>query len=392
MWQPLPVAAACTARLPVGALRAMVRLVRGCHRLTRSPAYLERVAPRLPEVARYAPGHDAVMMGYDFHLAAEGPRLIEVNTNAGGFLLAFAASHQASDWREAFLTPSAPGPAAILHTFAQEWGAFRGGPPIPPGRVVILDAAPDQQYLYPEMTTLAELFRRWGVAATVADPAELAMSADGVSHQGERVDLIYNRHCDFYLETPPLAGLRAAYLAGQVCLTPNPRQYGLLADKARLPLLGDAGVWTGASCFPHQAAALSGLVPESAPLAEWGLERAWAVRRELVFKPMTSFGGRGVLLGEKISRKRFDTLEPHLTLVQRRVPPTLTPCPPQGMLKTDFRLFAYRDRVLGVAARLYQGQVTNFREAGSGYAPVRVERAGGGADGQPWGVAAAPVN
>jgi hypothetical protein len=39
------------------------------------------------------------------------------------------------------------------------------------------------------------------------------------------------------------------------------------------------------------------------------------------------------------------------------------------VLKTDVRLYVYDGRVLHSAARLYQGQTTNFRPGG-GFAPV----------------------
>ena len=39
-------------------------------------------------------------------------------------------------------------------------------------------------------------------------------------------------------------------------------------------------------------------------------------------------------------------------------------------LKADLRCYAYAGRVLLVAARLYQGQTTNFRTPGGGFAPV----------------------
>ena len=42
------------------------------------------VFPKLPKIACIDPGHDALMMGYDFHWTEQGPKLIEVNTNAGG--------------------------------------------------------------------------------------------------------------------------------------------------------------------------------------------------------------------------------------------------------------------------------------------------------------------
>ena len=72
--------------LPRAALRRMLSLVRLLDRLSRHPVYRAAVAAEAPPVARFDPGHAAVMMGYDFHLGPAGPRLIEVNTNAGGVL------------------------------------------------------------------------------------------------------------------------------------------------------------------------------------------------------------------------------------------------------------------------------------------------------------------
>lgn len=39
-------------------------------------------------------------------------------------------------------------------------------------------------------------------------------------------------------------------------------------------------------------------------------------------------------------------------------------------LKVDLRCYAYRGQALLYAARLYQGQTTNFRTTGGGFAPV----------------------
>jgi len=39
-------------------------------------------------------------------------------------------------------------------------------------------------------------------------------------------------------------------------------------------------------------------------------------------------------------------------------------------MKFDMRAYAYRGAVQWVAARLYQGQTTNFRTPGGGFAPV----------------------
>ena len=41
-----------------------------------------------------------------------------------------------------------------------------------------------------------------------------------------------------------------------------------------------------------------------------------------------------------------------------------------GTLKADIRCYAYAGQVKLVTARLYQGQTTNFRTPGGGFAPV----------------------
>lgn len=348
-------------------LRAMLRVMRVLHRLHHWPAYQQEVAPSLPPVARFHPGHESVMMGYDFHLTAEGPRLIEVNTNAGGALLAYRA----------YQPTFPPTPLVeinrhltmLLETFAQEMRLFSAGRKNRPERVIILDETPEKQFLAEEMGVMCTLFASWGVEAHLADPSALTMGEAGVFFQGKPVDMIYNRHCDFYLETPPLAGLRAAYLAGRLCLTPNPHTYGLLADKRRMILWSDPARLQTLGVTEQTMTILQTALPFSRLLAQMEPDQLWQTRKQWVFKPVTAFGSRGVLLGDSISRQRFQALDPQTTLVQRFVPPLSLPDRP---IKMDWRLFAYRDQLLGVAPRLYQGQVTNFRTPGSGYAPVRL--------------------
>lgn len=43
-----------------------------------------------------------------------------------------------------------------------------------------------------------------------------------------------------------------------------------------------------------------------------------------------------------------------------------------ALLKSDVRCYVYNGQLQLVAARLYQGQATNFRTAGGGFAPVRI--------------------
>ena len=354
-----------TVTIPRPVLKRMATLVRVLASLAGNPQYQAVVAPLVPQSARLDPGHAAVMMGYDFHLSPDGPRLIEVNTNAGGILPAWLAGH-----------PGAPVPERLQKrlcaTFAAEMQAHSRGILRKPRRIAIIDETPAQQFLYPEMQLFAELFQAWGVAAAVVDPSELTATADGVLLRGERIDLVYNRHCDFYLETSPLAGLLAAYQAGTVCLTPNPFNYALLADKRRMVQWCDDQLLAACDLGEAERELLGECVPESRLLTAADREQLWRERDEWVFKPVDRFGSRGVLVGEKMTRVRFEQLEAPTTLVQRLVPPALTEVSGYGPMKTDIRLYAYRERVLGVTARLYRGQVTNLRTAGGGFAAVRI--------------------
>ena len=356
--------------LPAVALRRMLKLVKLLDKLSRHPAYRAQVYPQVPEVARFDPGHDAVMMCYDFHLAGDVPRLIEVNTNAGGGLLASLVHDPSLSIEPASLNAKLK--KRLLSTFADEIHQFSGGKKSKPERIVIVDDEPNQQFLYPEMRAFADLFKSWGVPAEVVDPQQLEASPEGVWLNGKAVDLVYNRHCDFYLESEAMSGLRAAYLAGKVCLSPNPHLYGLLADKRRLVLWTDPAKRAAFALSADEQDLLDKILPACSLLSELDPQQVWSVRKRRVFKPVDSFGSRGVLLGEKISRTRFAQLPAETTLVQELVPPSLTEVPGNEAMKTDLRLYAYRDRALGVTARLYRGQVTNMRTPGGGFARVKL--------------------
>lgn len=356
--------------LPAIALRRMLKLVRLLDRLSRNPEYRAQVYPQVPAVARFDPGYDAVMMCYDFHLAGDVPKLIEVNTNAGGGLLAYLAYDPSLPIVPESL--SAKLRKRLLRTFSEEIRQFSKGRKTKPDMIVIVDEKPQEQHLYPEMQAFRDLFRDWGVNAEIADPGQLESSAEGVCLNDKVVDMVYNRHCDFYLESDEMSGLRAAYLAGKVCLSPNPHQYGLLADKRRLSLWSDPLSRAFFSLTDAEQSLLDKTLPASALLSGLDLQQVWSIRKKRVFKPVGSFGSRGVLLGEKISRKRFDILPAATTLVQELIPPSMTEVPDMDPMKTDLRLYAYRDRALGVTARLYRGQVTNLRTPGGGFARIKV--------------------
>ncbi|MBF0420310.1 MAG: hypothetical protein HQL78_09115 [Magnetococcales bacterium] len=355
----------CPVTLPMAHAKTMIRFIRLLHTLHLSPDYQQRVAPLVPETARHDPGHESVMMGYDFHLTPEGPRLIEVNTNAGGALLA---------WRAQGTTfPHHGRRNAVMDCFQQEISSFSQGKKNKPQHVVIVDDKPEEQFLYPEMQAFADQFARKGIQTAIVTPEALEWRNDSLLYQGKEIDLIYNRHCDFYLESPAMAGVRSAFLQRKVCLTPNPRTYGLLADKRRMILWSDADILATLNLTPEQRRLLLTITPQTRTLDSQDAAEIWRERRHWVFKPVSSHGGKGVLLGRNISKTRFNALNPEQTLVQRLAPPSMVTCPDREQpVKSDFRFFVYRHHILGVAARIYQGQITTLREPGSGYAPVHL--------------------
>lgn len=351
-------------------LADMIRLVRALFRLSRQPAYRRHVWQRVPEIARFNPGHDAVMMGYDFHLSDDGPQLIEVNNNAGGGLLAYLA-HRPEDPLVHDALPERLR-EQLIDSFAEEMRRFPGSEKKLPRRIVIIDENPKEQFLYPEMEIFRDMFAEWcQCCSSIVDPGELDANASGVALDGKPVDLIYNRHCDFYLETDAMAGIRDAYRNGTVCLTPNPFTYGLLGDKRRLAYWTDPERLAESGLDERSREIILRLIPESRLMSDMDMDELWKDRKNWVLKPAVLHASRGVLVGSSISRKRFNDFVPEETIVQRYVRPTTTETA-SGELKTDYRLYVYRRQVLGIAARLYSGQVTNLRTEGGGFAAVEL--------------------
>jgi hypothetical protein len=151
-------------------------------------------------------------MGYDFHMGADGPRLIEINTNAGGALLnaALARAHRTCcDSMQGLFDTSTDLlqlDATFVAMFRAEWRAQRGETPL--RTVLIVDDAPDTQYLAPEFALARQLFLQHGITAAVADARELQWHDGALWHPalpaGQPVDLIYNRLTDFDLSDPAM--------------------------------------------------------------------------------------------------------------------------------------------------------------------------------------------
>jgi hypothetical protein len=102
-------------------------------------------------------------------------------------------------------------------------------------------------------------------------------------------------------------------------------------------------------------------------------ERLWAERRGLFFKPTAGFGGRAAYRGDKITKRVWDEILRAQYVAQALVAPgerVVDVGDAEQVMKFDLRNYVYQGAVQWVGARLYQGQTTNFRTPGGGFAPV----------------------
>lgn len=356
---------------------AMLRAVRAIESVVRLPAYREAVLSRSSEIARHDFGPRGAFMGYDFHLSHDGPRLIEINTNAGGaFLNALLARAQHACCEEMLAGLRRPEArdfdAAVARMFESEWRLQRRQGK--PRRVVIADDRPEEQYLYPEFLLAQRFLARHGMEAVIVDAGTLRLERGGLFVDGRPIDLVYNRLVDFALERPEHAALREAYLAGAAVVTPNPRVHALFADKRNLALLSDPALLRSWGVSPETLADLSA-VPRTVLVAPGNGEELWRERKKLFFKPALGYGSKAVYRGDRMTRRVWGEIQRGQYVAQEYAAPSERVIDVDGaqeVRKTDVRLYVYDGAILLTAARLYQGQATNFRMPGSGFAPVFV--------------------
>ncbi|MDP2822222.1 MAG: hypothetical protein Q8O52_06020 [Sulfuritalea sp.] len=378
-------------------VQRMARLVATVERVVALPAYREHVLAWAPAIARHPAAARGVFLGYDFHLGNSGPQLIEINTNAGGGLLnALLARAQKAccDDVEALLPGDLAGDTPehlFLEMFRAEWRAYgrselardepgsrassllRGDVPM---RIAIVDAAPQTQYLYPEFVLFQRLFEQAGIQAVICDPQELVFR-DGAlwygGHGATRIDLVYNRLTDFAFEAPSNAALRDAYLADAAVITPHPQAHALYADKRNLVALSDPALLASWGVDAETRATLANKIPRTELVQPEHADDLWARRKQLFFKPAAGYGSKAAYRGDKITRRVFDKVLAGNYIAQALVPPssrTLRVDEAPVELKLDLRNYVYAGHVQLIAARLWQGQTTNFRTPGGGFAPV----------------------
>ncbi|MDH4985080.1 hypothetical protein QEZ47_05910 [Aminobacter anthyllidis] len=363
--------------LSSAAIAEMQSIVEAIEATARLPGYQNAVLGRAPESAQRDFGPLGAFMGYDFHLDDDGPRLIEVNTNAGGaFLNALLANAQKACCREVerglIQMQEKKFDTRVLEMFGSEWRLQRGAGE--PRRIAIIDDQPEEQYLYPDFVLARQLLRKHGVDAVISDAAALGYEAGKLLLDGQEIDLVYNRLVDFSFALPGHAALAAAYRDGAVVVTPNPHNHALYAAKGNLTLLSDPAALRAFGLPEEMLTRLEG-IPKTSLVTPENADELWQDRKNLFFKPLSGYGGKAVYRGDKVTKGVWAEIAGGGYVAQVFAAPgqrmiKLDGVPTQR--KMDVRLYTYAGKTLLSAARLYQGQTTNFRTPGGGFAPVFV--------------------
>jgi hypothetical protein len=116
-------------------------------------------------------------------------------------------------------------------------------------------------------------------------------------------------------------------------------------------------------------------VPRTESVTPERADALWAERRKLFFKPAAGYGSKAAYRGDKLTRRVWQEILRGDYVAQALVAPSerrLEVDSAETDLKLDIRAYVYDGALQLLAARLYEGQTTNFRTPGGGFAPVFV--------------------
>jgi len=347
--------------LPQNLLHQAQKTVSALFSLRETPAYLSHYQNLITEKGLVDPGNKSIMMSYDFHVDEnQNLKLIEINTNAA-FL---ALGYEMYRMKQHALPVGDFSFQEVRESIETEL-RLNGKNVSPSLKIAITDEEPQKQRLFVEFLVYNELFKSWGWDSRIQDYREL--------FQNFQPDFIYNRYTDFFLTEKSSALLREKFLKREVCLSPNPFEYLLLADKQRLIEWSTPGFLESLRVSGEPLSLIRSAVPKSYDVCPARADEVWAERKKLFFKPKNAFGSKQSYKGASISRKAFEDMLNSDMIAQEYVPaPEQTFTTPEGpqSFKYDLRCYAYQGRLQLIVARIYQGQVTNLRTPYGGFATV----------------------
>lgn len=337
--------------LPKAALEQAQSFVKAAYRLKESIPYQDFLKPEIEARGLKDPGNKGIAMSYDFHWSEEQQlKLIEVNTNASFLALGFEL-YQCFGKALPVTGFSMDEVHQNLKTEMQLQGKeLKAG-----AKISIIDEEPEKQRLFSEFLVYQKYFQEWGYACEIHDYRQLSQKAD----------FVYNRLTDFFFDFSDSKILKEKFLNREICFSPSPFEYLMLADKQRM-IDWSQEPWRNS--IPQQN------LSQSKTLTIENAEALWSERKKLFFKPKRAFGAKQSYKGASISRRAFDEITNQDFIAQEFCPaPELTFETAQGpqKFKYDLRFYAYQDRVQLAVARLYQGQVTNLKTPYGGFATIK---------------------
>ena len=327
------------------------------------PSYQQLILKNAPDTAQVMTKTSGVFLGYDFHLTPTGSQLIEINTNAGGALLnAVLLGLDNRGLRQEI-------EQKILAMFESEWQKQRGTQLLK--TIAIIDEKPEQQGLFVEFLLFKRLFERHGFNTIICDAKALNYENNALRFNQTKIDFVYNRLTDFYLEQSEYQALFEAYINHAIVLSPNPKAHALYADKKNLVMLTDETILNSLGVKPEIIKILIQGIAKTISVNMDDAELLWSKRKQLFFKPRKGYGSKAVYRGDKLTKRVFSEILAGDYVAQILVPPS--ECQYQdSVLKVDVRQYAYQADILLTCGRLYQGQTTNFRTEGGGFAKVEI--------------------
>ncbi len=342
--------------------KQMSTVVKTLFQLKKTKNYQESLSTKSPEAAFKNQKQDSVLMAYDFHIAEEKAKLIEVNTNASAFLLV----NSLYQFRN---LPYKKAKEDLKKSFQTEWKKFKSGKEAEqknttPKKIVLIDESPLSQKMAVEFFMYKDFFQTTGWPAEICESQSLKLDDNNhlYTSGGDKIDFVYNRSTDFYFEHHP--HLEKAYFNHTCAVSPNPREYYLLSDKKRLC------DWSAQKDQWAELKQIESHLPFSEVLSLKNKDRIWKNRKKYFFKILRGHGGKLAYRGSGLTRKKFDELCETESLVQEYIPPSTIKDFKGKEWKVDFRAYVYEDQIQQLTARVYQGQLTNFRQEGSGFSTV----------------------
>lgn len=318
--------------------------------------------------------NESVLMSYDFHTSADGrAALIEINTNASGYLIA-GIGIAAELGKSLFDLPLYREIETTFKDEAKSVGLGDG-----PLHVAIVDEDIPSQKMRVEFLLYQELFRKWGWSAEICESKDLKWNSTTgklLGPENKPIQFVYNRLTDFLLERVQHQDLKTAWERGTIALSPQPKEYLLLADKTRLMVFQDSEKLKDLGVSEDLIQNVQAISLPTFDIDSFeDTEELWKKRKELFFKPKNSYGGKAVYRGESVSRKVFERLLDEGGLVQSFFPAqklSENREDPLNIWKFDLRCYVYRDHIELMAARVYQGQVTNFSSRMGGFSSIQI--------------------